>query len=106
MCADTFGVGIQLTDDELRFVVHVPSDIDPGWTDPNEFQSLVADVVWNRLDRRPVLESIATTYDTGDAVTLGTVTLEPDGTVVDTNLHDWTGETTADGYDGDSGQES
>ncbi|MWV64599.1 hypothetical protein GRS48_07135 [Halorubrum sp. JWXQ-INN 858] len=92
MCADTFGVGIHLTDDELRVVVHVPSDIDSGWTDPEAFQSLVADVVWDRLDRRPVLASIAAEYDTGDTVRLGTVTLEPDGTVVDHDLDDPLGD--------------
>lgn len=86
MSADTFGVGIHLTDDELRFVVHVPSDIDSGWTDPEAFQSLVADVVWNRLERRPVLEAIAAEHDTGDTVPLGTVSLDPNGTVVDTDL--------------------
>ncbi|WP_418283122.1 hypothetical protein [Halorubrum sp. DTA98] len=86
MCADTFGVGIHLTDEELRFVVHVPSDIDAGWTDPSEFQSLVADVVWDRLERRPVLETIAAEYGTGDTVSLGTVSLEPDGTVVSADL--------------------
>lgn len=86
MCADTFGVGIHLTDEELRFVVHVPSDIDSGWTDPEAFQSLVADVVWDRLDRRPVLESIVAEHDTGDTVSLGTVSLDPDGTVVDVDL--------------------
>lgn len=88
MCTDTFGVGIRLTDDELRFVVHVPSDIDSGWTDPNEFQSLVADVVWDRLEKRPVLEAIAAEYDTGNTVSLGTVSLDPDGTVVATDLVD------------------
>lgn len=86
MCSDTFGVGIRVTEEELRFLVHVPTDIDSGWTDPEAFQSLVAAVVWERLDRRSVLETIATEYDTGDTVRLGTVTLDPDGTVVDHGL--------------------
>lgn len=86
MCSDTFGVGIRVTDEELRFLVHVPTDIDSGWTDPEAFQSLVAEAVWERLDRRSVLETIATEYDTGDTVRLGTVTLEPDGSVLDHDL--------------------
>jgi hypothetical protein len=86
MAADTFGVGVRVTDDELRFLVHVPTDIDPGWTDPAAFQSLVADVVWDRLDQQTVLEQITTEYTTGDTVGLGTVTIRPDGTVVDHNL--------------------
>lgn len=106
MCADTFGVGIHLTEEELRFVVHVPSDIDSGWTDPSEFQSLVADVVWERLERRSVLESIAARYDTGDTVSLGTVTLEPDGTVVDAELDDRVGDAASGDQDVDSGQDA
>jgi hypothetical protein len=86
MAADTFGVGVRVTDDELRFLVHVPTDIDPGWTDPTAFQSLVADVVWDRLDQQTVLEQIATERTTGDTVGLGTVTIRPDGTVVDHDL--------------------
>lgn len=87
MCTDTFGVGIHLTDEELQFVVHVPSDVDSGWTDPEAFQSLVAETVWDRLDQQAVLETIASRFETGETVTLGTVTLEPDGTVV---AHDLT----------------
>ncbi|ESS05027.1 MAG: hypothetical protein A07HR67_00007 [uncultured archaeon A07HR67] len=86
MCADTFGVGVRVTDDELRVVVRVPTDIDSGWTDPEAFQSLVIDVVWDRLDRQSVLETIATEHDTGETVRLGTVTLRPDRTVVDHDL--------------------
>lgn len=86
MCADTFGVGIHLTEAELQFVVHVPSDVDSGWTDPEAFQSLVAETVWERLDQRHVLETVADRFETGETVTLGTVTLEPDGTVVDYDL--------------------
>ena len=86
MCADTFGVGIRVAETELRVVVGVPSDIDAGWTDPESFQSLVTEAVWERLDRRPTLEAIAARYDTGETATLGSVTLEPDGTVVEADL--------------------
>ena len=86
MCADTFGVGIRVTEAELRVVVGVPSDIDSGWTDPETFQSLVADAVWERLEQRPTLEAVAARYDTGETAALGIVTLEPDGTVVETDL--------------------
>jgi hypothetical protein len=86
MCADTFGVGIHLTDDELEFVVRVPSDVDSGWTDPEAFQSLVAETVWNRLDQAAVLGAVANRYEAGDTVSLGTVTLRPDGTVVSHDL--------------------
>lgn len=96
MCADTFGVGIRVTEAELRVVVGVPSDIDAGWTDPETFQSLVAEAVWERLDRRPTLEAVVARYDTGETAALGSVTLEPDGTVVETDLSDITA---ADGRD-------
>lgn len=86
MCADTFGVGIRVAESELRVVVGVPSDIDAGWTDPESFQSLVAETVWEQLDRRPTLEAIAARYDTGETASIGSVTLEPDGTVVGTDL--------------------
>lgn len=86
MCADTFGVGIRVAETELRVVVGVPSDIDAGWTDPETFQSLVAEAVWERLDRRPTLEAVAARYETGETAALGSVTLEPDGTVVETDL--------------------
>ena len=86
MCADTFGVGIRVTETELRVVVGVPSDIDAGWTDPEAFQSLVAEAVWERLDRRPTLEAVAARYDTGETAPLGSVTLEPDGTVIKSDL--------------------
>lgn len=86
MCADTFGVSIHVTDAELRFLVSVPSDIDAGWTDPDAFQSLVETTVWERLDKQAVLNSIATEHETGDTVQLGTVTLEPDGTVREQSL--------------------
>jgi len=86
MCADTFGVGVHLTEEELQFVVHVPSDVDSGWTDPEAFQSLVAETVWDLLDQQTVLGTIADRFDAGETVTLGTVTLDPDGTVVSHNL--------------------
>ncbi len=84
--ADTFGVGIHVTDADLQFVVHVPSDIDSGWTDPEEFQRLVERVVWDALDKEAVLGGIAADASAGETVSLGTVTLEPDGTVVDRSL--------------------
>lgn len=84
--SDTFGVGVHLTEDELQFVVHVPSEIDSAWSDPEAFQSLVADAVWERLDQQAVLEAIANEAETGDTVSLGTVTLDPDGTVVNADL--------------------
>lgn len=86
MCADTFGVGIHLTEKELQFVVHVPSDVDSGWTDPEAFQSLVAETVWDLLDQQAVLGTIADRFEAETTVTLGTVTLEPDGTVVSHDL--------------------
>lgn len=84
--ADTFGVGIRVTEADLQFQVHVPSDIDSGWTDPEEFQRFVERVVWERLDKESTLRSIATSTPTGESVLLGTVTLEPDGTVVEESL--------------------
>ncbi len=84
--ADTFGVGIQLTETEFRVVVHVPSDIDSGWTDPEEFQQLVAEIVWERLDKERVLRAVAETAEPGETLSLGTVTLEPDGSVVECSL--------------------
>lgn len=88
MSGDTFGVGVHLTDTELRFVVRVPSDIDSGWTDPEAFQSLVEEVVWERLDQESVLSTIAEEHETGETVSLGTVTLQPNETVVDVALED------------------
>ena len=84
--ADTFGVAIHVTDADLQFVVHVPSDIDSGWSDPEEFQRLVERVVWDRLDRDAVLRDVATAAPAGETVSLGTVTLESDSTVVDHSL--------------------
>lgn len=83
---DTFGVGVHVTEAELRFVVHVPSDIDSGWTDPEAFQQLVQDVVWERLDREETLRAVAATTAPGETATLGRVTLRPDGTVVEASV--------------------
>jgi len=86
MCADTFGVGVHLTEEEFQFVVGVPSDVDSGWTDPEEFQSLVAEAVWERLDRQSVFEAVTDRLRTGETATLGTVTLDPDGAVISHDL--------------------
>jgi hypothetical protein len=86
MSGDRFGVGIGVDEAELRFLVRVPSEIDAGWTDPGEFQELVEAVVWERLDRDETLRRIDATADPGETVRLGTVTLRPDGTVVDHSL--------------------
>ena len=83
--ADTFGVGVHVTETDLRFVVHVPSDIDSGWTDPEAFQRLVERVVWEELDKEATLRDAAAA-ETGATVSLGRVTLDPDGTVVDHDL--------------------
>ncbi|TQQ79206.1 hypothetical protein EGH24_11250 [Halonotius terrestris] len=89
---DRFVVGIHVTDSELRFVVHVPSDIDSGWRDPDEFQQLVEEITWEQLDRETTLRAIATDGEPGETVTLGSVTLQPDGTVVDHALSMPTGD--------------
>jgi len=79
---DRFLVGIHVTESELEFVVRVPSDIDSGWRDPEAFQQLVAEVTWDHLDQASTLRAIAAEGSPGETVTLGTVTLTPDGTVV------------------------
>jgi hypothetical protein len=84
--ADTFGVGIRVTETELQVVVRVPSDIEAGWSDPEQFQRLVERVVWDVLDRESVLRAINEDAAVGDTVSLGTVTLEPDGTLVEHTL--------------------
>ena len=84
--ADTFGVGVAVTDDSLRLVVDVPSEIDPGWRDPETFQRLVETTVWRHLDREATLRTVAATTPAGETVTLGTVTLDPEGTVVGADL--------------------
>ncbi|GAB7008625.1 hypothetical protein [Halorubrum trueperi] len=86
MCADTFGVGIHLTDTELQFVVHVPSDVDSGWSDPDAFQTRIAEAVWERLDRQSILQAVAEEFETGETATLGTIALNPDGTVIEHDL--------------------
>lgn len=84
--ADTFGVGVHVTEEELRIVVQVPSEIDSGWTDPEEFQTLVQRVLWDRLDQEKTLQAVTASTPPGETAMLGTVSLEPDGTVVDTSL--------------------
>lgn len=83
---DTFGVGVHVTEEELRIVVRVPSDIDSGWTSREQFQSLVQEVVWDRLDQEETLRAVAASTPPGETAMLGTVTLRPDGTVVDASL--------------------
>jgi hypothetical protein len=84
--ADRFVVGIDVNEEELAFFVHVPHQIDSGWADPEAFQRLVAEVTWDRLDRETVLSEIAAHVGPGERVVLGSMTLEPDGAVVDTEL--------------------
>ncbi len=83
---DRFAVAIGVTDSELRVLVQVPPEIDSAWTDPEAFQSLVETIVWDRLDKSRTLGTISQTAETGEKVFLGTVTVEPDETVVDTSL--------------------
>lgn len=78
---DTFGVGVHVTDDHLRLVVQVPSDLDSSWRDREAFQRRVEEVVWAELDRETVLGTVARDAAPGETVDLGTVTLSPDGTV-------------------------
>lgn len=83
---DRFLVGIHVTDSQLEFVVRVPSEIDSGWRDPEAFQQLVAEETWSHLDQESTLQAIAATGSPGDTVSLGTVTLQPDGTLVSHDL--------------------
>ncbi|SHH56523.1 hypothetical protein [Halobaculum gomorrense] len=83
---DTFGVGIHVTSDEFRFVVHVPSDIDSDWRDPDEFQRLIERATWKRLDQQETLRTVARSTDEGETATLGTVTMRPGGDVTDHSL--------------------
>ena len=83
---DTFGVGIRVTESELRVVVRVPSDIDAGWTDPESFQTLIEQRLWEQLDREETLRAVAATRGPGETEMLGTVTLRPDGAVVESAL--------------------
>ncbi|MFB6194684.1 MAG: hypothetical protein ABEI80_00805 [Haloplanus sp.] len=84
--ADTFGVSIGVDDDAFRFLVHVPSALDAAWSDRDAFQRLVEEAVWDRLDRERVLRAVDRAADPGERVELGTVTLAPDGTVVEHTL--------------------
>jgi hypothetical protein len=84
--ADTFGVSIGVDDDAFRFLVHVPSDLDAAWRDRDAFQELVENAVWERLDREKTIRAVARVADPGKRVELGTVTLRPDGTIVDHTL--------------------
>jgi len=81
--ADTFGVSIGVDDDAFRFLVHVPSDLDAAWRDRDAFQQLVERAVWDHLDRDRTLQAVDRVAASGERVELGTVTLRPDGTVVD-----------------------
>lgn len=80
--ADTFGVSIGVDDDSFRVLVHVPSNLEAGWDDRDAFQRLVEETVWDRLDRDRTLRAVDRRAESGERVTLGTVTLAPDGTVV------------------------
>lgn len=84
--ADTFGVSIGVDDDAFRFLVHVPSNLDAAWDDRDAFQRLVERVVWEHLDRDETLQAVDRAAEAGERVELGTVTLRPDGTVVDHTL--------------------
>lgn len=83
---DTFGVGVRLTDAAFRLVVHVPSEIDSGWSDPETFQRRIESYTWERLDRETTLSTVAETAESGETVTLGTVTMRPDGEVTADSL--------------------
>lgn len=83
---DRFLVAIHVTDSDLQFVVRVPSDIDSGWRDPEAFQRLVERVTWERLDQESTLRTIAASGSPGETITLGSVWLQPDGTLVSHTL--------------------
>ncbi|WP_246310212.1 hypothetical protein [Halorarum halophilum] len=83
---DTFGVGIHVTAEEFRFVVHVPADIDSGWSDPEAFQRRIEEVTWDVLDKEETLRSLSETASAGETVTIGTVSMRPPGTVVSHTL--------------------
>lgn len=83
---DRFLVAIHVTESDLQFVVRVPSDIDSGWQNPEEFQRLVERITWDHLDQESTLRTIATTAAAGETVSLGSVRLQPDGTVVSHSL--------------------
>lgn len=83
---DTFGVGIRVRPETFEFVVHVPSDIESGWADPDEFQRHIEQATWERLDRAATLRTVAETASEGETVALGTVQMTPDTTVVSHTL--------------------
>ena len=83
---DRFLVAIHVTESDLQFVVRVPSEIDSGWRDPDEFQRLVERITWETLDQESTLRSIAASVSPGETVTLGRIRLQPDGTVVSQSL--------------------
>lgn len=83
---DTFGVGIHITESDLQFVVHVPSDIDSGWTNSTTFQTQIEAIVWDHLEKSTVLKRLAAQHDAGTTISLGRMTLTPDGTVHNTSL--------------------
>jgi len=84
--ADRFVVGLHRTESELEFVVRVPSEIDSGWRNPTKFQQLVERITWEQLDQESTLRTVAAETAPGKTVTLGTVTLQPDGTLVSQSL--------------------
>jgi hypothetical protein len=84
--ADTFGVSIGVDDDAFRFLVHVPSGLEAAWNDRDTFQQLVEAAVWSHLDRESTLHAVGTAATAGERVELGTVTLTPEGTVVEHTL--------------------
>jgi hypothetical protein len=83
---EMFGVGVHVTDAQLRLVVRVPSDLGSSWRDREAFQRRVEEVVWEELDREAVLGAVARDAATGETVELGTVTLSADGAVHDRDL--------------------
>ncbi|ERG94705.1 hypothetical protein [Haloquadratum walsbyi] len=83
---DTFGVGIHITESDLQFIVHVPSDINSGWTDPTTFQKQIETIVWNHLEKSTILKRLANQYEVGTTVSLGRITLSSDGTVHNISL--------------------
>jgi hypothetical protein len=83
---DTFGVAIHVTEEDLQFLVRVPTDIDSGWTDPESFQRLAESAVWETLDKDETLRAVVAATEPGETVSLGTVALDPDGTLVGHDL--------------------
>ncbi|QLG29416.1 hypothetical protein HUG10_04165 [Halorarum halophilum] len=77
---------MHVTAEEFRFVVHVPADIDSGWSDPEAFQRRIEEVTWDVLDKEETLRSLSETASAGETVTIGTVSMRPPGTVVSHTL--------------------